>query len=963
MQWEYFYDYGGSPLPYDAGTAITGDNDGHIYVTGSSAGNNTNSDYVIIKLTTANANEVWVRRYDYAEFDDIPAKIELYSNNTKVLVSGGSQIDDSPVTWEMAMVVMDSSNQVFEDYRTGQSITSGISEVYDMTVDANDNIYIVGTKKDATTDYDIIVYKLDDELNLIWEETYDGYGEDDRGKGIKVDNQGNVYVAGNVTTLNEGKNYSLLKYDSNGNLVWSREYNGMASQDDEAVQLVITDNNKVFVTGSATHGNNTNFVTLGYDENGTIFNEISFDGSAGLNDFPTNMGIDLEGNIIVVGQSQISGPEHENITVKYTVHEKTLDFSNEVNNPHELIIRFDTSAIIYAAIDRKDFVAGMLQDFVKEEVLDTLFYKTGFNWSRLDTYKIFQGMTTADTISETRLGELHRIDDFWATLSMFLPEEEDEDEVIDSLETLYPIVRFSHVNGIIEKTNIPNDVLISSNEQSSLIPSATYPNAHINAEDAWSIETGNWRTKVGVYDDPIYWAHEDFGDGTYNGSKINGGWDFYNNVSISGVLSPDDSHGTSAAGIIGALRNNGKGIAGIAGGNVDNLNNVGCQLFSLGIFSGGQFSSIALASASIVEGAVYNPNTGYGYGLHIQNHSWGGPTPYEVLRSAVYTAWKNHSVIVASRGNAGTTTLNYPACFKDEMVLNTGASGTDGEYKHENNGDAIFGSQNEWASSYGGEVDFIAPGCTELGSTPYYQNAPFWWPNTLTLSGYHTFSGTSASAPHVAGVAALMHSKHHIDNGAPNNLTTEDIENVLEKTATDVSGGQFNYPMGYDINNGWGLINAGLALENINYPEYFIKHDSQLSNTPNGATLTQQNEVITILNSQAASDANLAAGTYVASQYELNWTLVEVLPSGQEIIDWWPLKVRSSGISSSNVVSGDYWVDANANINGNSITIEATTYCWVAHYAVGSTQILNRFIPAEAPQCKFHYSLHVHNAT
>lgn len=952
LQWEYFYNYGGSPIPYDAGTAITGDNNDHIYVTGSSAGNNTNSDYVIIKLEAGNGSEVWTQRYDYAGFDDVPAKIKVY-NNQEIVVSGGSQIDENPAVWEMATIELEPNGQIINDFRTGESVTGGISEVYDMTVDGSGNYYIVGAKKNSSTDYDIILYKLDGQLNLVWEETYDGYGNEDRGKGIKVDNQGNVYVAGFVTTQNEGKNYSLLKYNANGNLAWTREYNGMASLDDEAVQLVISDNNKIFVTGSAVHENNSDFVTLGYDENGKLFNEISYDGETSIDDTPTHMGIDLDGNIIVAGQSQISGSNFENVTVKYTIHEKSLDFSNGINIPNELIIRFDTSAIIYQSIDKEKFIAGSMQDFVKEEVLDTLFQKTGFDWRRLETYKIFKGISTADSISVTRLGETRRIDDFWATLSVFIPENENEAEVIDSLSTIYPIIHFSHVNGLIEKHSTPNDTLISSDEQASLVSTSTYQNANIFAENAWDIEVGQWSTKVGVFDDPIYWSHEDFGDGSYSGSKITGGWDYFNEGSISGINNPSSSHGTSAAGIIGALRNNGKGIAGIAGGDVDDENNLGCQLFSMGIFDGGQFSTISKASEAIVEGAVQT--SGYGFGLDVQNHSWGGSQPYPIMQNALNTAWKEHSTFVASRGNDGNTSLNYPACYNDLMVLNTGASGTDGNRLDDavyNNGD------NWWASSYAGDVDFIAPGTTELITATINPNAPYNYPNNCSSSlypDYQCFNGTSAAAPHVAGVAALMKSRHNTNNGAPNNLTTEDIENILEKNA-------LGYP-NYQTETGWGLINAGAALEQVDYPEYYVKHDNQLSNTPNNAILTQQNVVISILNSQTASDANLAAGTYIASQYQLNWTMVEILPTNQQIIDWWPLAVKSSGISSSNIVSGDYWVDAAANISGNSISIEATTYCWVAHNAVGSGQIVNKFIPFDAPQCEFHYSLHINNTT
>lgn len=961
--WDYFYNYGGSPSPYDAGTAITGDNDGHIYVTGSSAGNNTNSDYVIIKLVAESANEVWVRRYDYDGFDDIPAKIKLIANNTKVVVSGGSQIDDSPVTWEMAMIVMDSANQAFDEHRTGQSVTSGVSEVYDMTTDANDNIYIVGTKKNTTTDYDITVYKLDDELNLIWEETYDGYGEDDRGKGIKVDDQGNVYVAGYVTTLNEGKNYSLLKFDSNGNLDWTREYNGMASQDDEAIQLVITDGSKIVVTGSVVHGSSSDFVTLVYDENGEIINEISFDGAAGLNDSPTNMAIDLEGNIIVVGQTQTGGSNYDNVTVKYTLHEKpqTSIFDNDIpyRVDKQVIIHFDTSAINRTRIDERNFRAGRLEDFVKPYVIDSLNEHLDFETSQLQTFKIFTRLTTADSLSLTRLGDTIRMPEYWSWLKVVLPEKEDDEVVLDSLNNMNDsIVKWAEFNFLY--TPDSNDPLLQSNEQSSLVYNTAFPDEpHINAENAWAIETGKDYVKVGVFDAVIHWAHEDFGDGTFAGSKITGGWDFHNNMSINNQTDVLSNHGTAVAGIIGAIRNNGTGIAGIAGGDWDNDQNSGVQLFSMAIskpaidpFTGDTLSyviNLDAAIEAIVEGAANSPN--FGYGLHVQNHSWGSETGSVALNSAVETAWRHHSVFIASRGNDGDDVPKYPACYADEQVISVMANGDDKNLAHENNNNTV----PLMNSSYGGGADMMAPGITSLVTTTTSPDYIYDYSavDNCTSSlhpDYQCFFGTSASAPHVSGVAALMYSKHNTINGAPNNLATEDIEKILEKTA-------HGFPS-YQAEGGWGLINAGDALEAVNYPEYFVKHSANTS-----ASISSLGTDLSVI--VAIPTDGVAAGNYNADKYLLEFTYVDILSSNMEIIDWWTVKSRTfEGVSHVNPITGVRWmtVAPNITIGGNTATVQVSTVAWLIKNS--GIQVVNKWIPSYGlAQIQYAYSLHVRDNT
>ncbi|MEZ4849167.1 MAG: S8 family serine peptidase [Bacteroidia bacterium] len=109
-----------------------------------------------------------------------------------------------------------------------------------------------------------------------------------------------------------------------------------------------------------------------------------------------------------------------------------------------------------------------------------------------------------------------------------------------------------------ELLSTPNDSLYSQ-EQPNLHPTTAYPYAHINMESAWEIETGKSHVKVGVYDSGIKYTHEDFGDGTFAGSVIDGGKDYYNNspgIPIQNLSNPDlGGHGTNVAGIIGAVTN------------------------------------------------------------------------------------------------------------------------------------------------------------------------------------------------------------------------------------------------------------------------------------------------------------------------------------------------------------------------------------------------------------------------
>src|SRR5262249_1817507 len=125
-----------------------------------------------------------------------------------------------------------------------------------------------------------------------------------------------------------------------------------------------------------------------------------------------------------------------------------------------------------------------------------------------------------------------------------------------------------------------------------------------------------------------------------------------------------------------------------------------------------------------------------------------------------------------------------------ESYINPLAPCCDGGCSH---GEGVCGS------NYGTWIDVVAPGGVQLGKT-----------TDTGVVGYDcNFGGTSASAPVVAGVAALL-------KGAVPSLTGEDIQQVLNRTAQDVNQG--GNEAGYDIHTGYGIVRADRALKYVTTP-------------------------------------------------------------------------------------------------------------------------------------------------
>jgi subtilisin family serine protease len=108
----------------------------------------------------------------------------------------------------------------------------------------------------------------------------------------------------------------------------------------------------------------------------------------------------------------------------------------------------------------------------------------------------------------------------------------------------------------------------------------------------------------------------------------------------------------------------------------------------------------------------------------------------------------------------------------------------------------------------------ISPGCqldVEMAKPDEQGNAG---DGTTQNDGWALFSGTSAAAPQIAGVAAILLS-------AKPSLTPAQIKTALISTAVDVTTGRchprFNFAAasGPDVPTGAGLVNAGEALQYV----------------------------------------------------------------------------------------------------------------------------------------------------
>jgi uncharacterized delta-60 repeat protein len=171
-------------------------------------------------------------------------------------------------------------------------------DAYGVTTDHADNIFVVGCIFNDSTNADIHIVKYDPDGNILWTRTYSN-GERDIGEfgyGVVIDSRNNIVVVG-TAYYNLG-DYITLKYDSSGNLLWIRSYNG--GWEDYAQDVAVDDSDNVIVTGYSDSGINWDWCTIKYTPDGNALWIKRYD--ATIDDWAHGVSVDKEENIIVVGE-------------------------------------------------------------------------------------------------------------------------------------------------------------------------------------------------------------------------------------------------------------------------------------------------------------------------------------------------------------------------------------------------------------------------------------------------------------------------------------------------------------------------------------------------------------------------------------------------------------------------------------------------------------------------------------
>lgn len=292
------------------------------------------------------------------------------------------------------------------------------------------------------------------------------------------------------------------------------------------------------------------------------------------------------------------------------------------------------------------------------------------------------------------------------------------------------------------------------------------PHAHISLTEAWKSSRGEDIT-IAIIDQGFEDTHEDlFGNiiGTYNAEDdtphVNSGW--------------NTNHGTACAGLSSAPIN-GKGVSGSAPDS---------KLILI--------AAPSLSDASIIKAFEYARTNG----ARVISCSWGSYNVSQIVSDKIEELYDEGIVIVFACGNDSQNLDEKNVNDESELptVIGVGAS-------NENNGLSSY-------SNYGTAVDCIAPGGSySMGvlSVDLMGSSGSNYQMEVVDNNYAFHSGTSFSAPIVAGVAALVLSKNPA-------LSPEQVRTILINSCEKIGNNAHYNAQGFDVMRAYGKINAAKAV-------------------------------------------------------------------------------------------------------------------------------------------------------
>jgi uncharacterized delta-60 repeat protein len=299
-QWSQIYF--GSNNGYSFPSALALDRQQSVYVGGYSLINASQYDYGLVKYSSDGLLQ-WKTSYNDALNGNDILTAMVVDARSNVYVTGLSYGGGKPLDWET--VRYDSSGS----FRWA-AVYDGPDHLDDrpiaMALDSLGFIYITGWSTGSLSEHDIVVVKYDTAGVPLWSARYDGPQNDrDEPVAIAVDRNGYIDVGGtSYNTAYTTPEYVLLQYSPAGALRWTRRFATAPRTNNTLAAMAVDSAGNCYLTGSSSDSiSNPDAVTLKYDGDGNLLWSSRYHENSSIATKPVGLCLDHARNLYVAATS------------------------------------------------------------------------------------------------------------------------------------------------------------------------------------------------------------------------------------------------------------------------------------------------------------------------------------------------------------------------------------------------------------------------------------------------------------------------------------------------------------------------------------------------------------------------------------------------------------------------------------------------------------------------------------
>ncbi len=303
----------GSSNQVDIGSSITVDNSGNAFITGYMTRTGSQKDVFAAKYNSSGTQQ-WIQYYNLTNLNDVGKEIKL-DNSGNVFILCEYQV--SANNTDIAIIKYNSSG-VFQ-FATGfNGPANGNDYAGSMAIDNAGFVYTCGSCSTVSNGSDGVVVKYDNLGSQVWANTFASQNADlfDGFNDVTVDSSGNVLVCGASEIIASNADYVLVKYNSSGAVQWSRRLNII--QNDIAAFIALDQSQNIYITGTV-YGlvNSFDIMTLKYDNSGTLLWQQIYTPSPNNTDVVKGLAVDNNSSVYIAGNVQNNNSTYDMAAIKY----------------------------------------------------------------------------------------------------------------------------------------------------------------------------------------------------------------------------------------------------------------------------------------------------------------------------------------------------------------------------------------------------------------------------------------------------------------------------------------------------------------------------------------------------------------------------------------------------------------------------------------------------------------------